>query len=134
MSAKSKGIKAERELIHLFWEKSWSSVRVAGSGSSPFPSPDIIAGKGLRKLALECKTLKKGKKYLEQEGVEQLRIFAERFGAEAWLAMKFGGQPWSFLRLEDLEKTGSCLAISPELIRKKGLSFELLIKEENQKV
>ena len=44
MSRKSKGINAERELIRLFEDTNkWSACRVAGSGSSRYPSPDIIA-------------------------------------------------------------------------------------------
>lgn len=131
MSCKSKGIGAERELIHIFWHSNeWSAHRIAGSGSNKYPSPDIIAGNSQRMLALECKTLKKGKKYLEKEGIEQLKQFCKKFGAEPWLAMKFGRQPWSFLRLEDLENTGTCFAVSQNLIEKKGITFQELIFQE----
>lgn len=45
MSHKSKGINAEREIIHLFWSMpGWTACRVAGSGSMKYPSPDVIAG------------------------------------------------------------------------------------------
>lgn len=128
MSRKSKGINAEREIVKLFAETGqWFACRVAGSGSSPFPSPDIIAGNDRRKLALECKTLKEGKKYLDQEGINQLTQFSKIFGAEPWLAMKFDRQSWSFLKPEDLEKTGNCFAISQDLIKKKGITFQELI-------
>jgi len=134
MSTKSKGIKAERELIHMFWQTEiWSSHRIAGSGSSRYPSPDIIAGNNQRILALECKTLKKGKKYLDQKEIEQLIEFSQKFGAESWLAMKFGRQPWSFLKPEHLEKTGNCFAISQNLIEEKGITFQELI-DLNQKI
>jgi Holliday junction resolvase - archaeal type len=43
---KSKGSKAERDLIHLFWSKGFAAMRAAGSGSSQHPSPDILAGDG----------------------------------------------------------------------------------------
>ena len=43
MSLKSKGINAERELIHKFWGVGWGAVRVAGSGSMRYPSSDILA-------------------------------------------------------------------------------------------
>jgi Holliday junction resolvase len=133
MSCKSKGINAEREIIHMFWgTEDWCSHRIAGSGSSKYPSPDIIAGNNQRMIALECKTLKKGKKYLNQEEIKQLKDFSKKFGAEPWLAMKFDRQPWSFLRPEDLEETKSCFAISQNLIKKKGISFQELIS--NQKI
>lgn len=125
----------------MFWQtENWSGHRIAGSGSSKYPSPDIIAGNSQRRLALECKTLKKGKKYLGKEDIEQLKQFCEKFGAEPWLAMRFDRQPWSFLRLEDLENTGSCFAISQHLIKNKGISFQELISNspfqtaQNQKI
>ncbi len=47
---KSKGSAAERELIHKFWANSWGAIRVAGSGSSQFPSPDILVGSKIERL------------------------------------------------------------------------------------
>ena len=129
MSRKSKGINAERELVHLFQREGWSSVRIAGSGSSKYPSPDVLASNALRRLAIECKTLKKGKKYFSEEDIEQLKQFSHKFGTESWIGIKFGGLPWYFLSLEDLEKTGKNMAISVDLAQKKGLKFEDLIEK-----
>ena len=58
MSTKSKGINAERQLIHMFWSVKWTACRIAGSGSSKYPSPDIIAANRARKLAIEAKITK----------------------------------------------------------------------------
>lgn len=128
MSRKSKGINAERELIHLFHTvEGWSAVRVAGSGSSRYPCPDILAGNSLRHLAIECKATRDEKRYLEKEDVEQLVIFSRRFGAEAWIAVRFLSCPWSFLLIEDLEDTGKNLAVSKELVQLKGVTFERLV-------
>ena len=53
MSRKSKGINAERDLIHKFWGTGkWSAVRIAGSGSMKYPSADILATNKLRTLAI----------------------------------------------------------------------------------
>ena len=92
-------------------------------------NPDIIAGNNQRMLALECKTLKKGKKYLNQEEIQQLTDFSRKFGAEPWLAMKFDRQPWSFIQPDHLEKTGNCLAISQNLLKNKGITFQELISK-----
>ena len=89
MSRKSKGINAERDLIHKFWANKWASVRIAGSGSMRYPSADILATNKLRKLAIECKTSKDASKYIEKEDIEQLREFAELFNSEAYVAVKF---------------------------------------------
>ena len=54
MNLKAIGTKAERELIKMFWKtNSWIAIRAAGSGCSRYPSPDILAGNILRKLAIQ---------------------------------------------------------------------------------
>jgi len=129
MSRKSKGINAERELIHKFWNsEGWSAVRIAGSGSSRYPSADVLASNTIRKLAIECKTTKDTKKYFQKAEIEQLQIFSKLFGAEPWIGVKFKGVDWHFVNLEDLEDTGNCLLVSTDIIKNKGLLFEELIK------
>ena len=75
MSSKSKGTKAERELLHLFWAKEWATIRSAGSGSMKYPGPDLIASNKARVLAIECKSTKKNKQYLEEYDIKQLKDF-----------------------------------------------------------
>ena len=90
MYRKSKGINAERDLLHKFWSvSSWCAVRVAGSGSMRYPSADILASNKLRKLAIECKTSAEKSKYLPKEDIDQLKKFAGIFGAEPWVAVRF---------------------------------------------
>ena len=128
MSRKSKGINAERDLIHKFWGAGWASVRVAGSGSMRYPSADILATNKIRKLAIECKTAKEPWKYVEKEDIEQLKIFSNLFNAEPYLAMKFNKKEWLFLTLEDLEETDKAFMINVKKAEIKGISFEELIK------
>ena len=127
MSLKSKGINAERELIHMFWHNNWAAVRIAGSGSSQYPSADIIASNAKRRLVIESKLTKDPKKYFSKEEIEQLKIFSEKFGAEPWIAIKFKRDSWYFLRLADLDQTGENFVISNQLAKDKGLSFNNLI-------
>ena len=127
MSRKSKGINAERELIHLFWKNNWSSIRVAGSGNMKYPCPDIIAGNSLRHLAIECKTINDTKKYFTEDDLHQLREFSRIFGSESWLAVKFAKQPWYFITPEDLEKTETNYVITIDQAKTKGLLFEELL-------
>ncbi len=126
--SKAKGSNAERELIHKFWAAGWSAVRVAGSGSSHYPSPDIVAGNRLRKLVIECKATKKKYQYVEKDQVEQLKQFSNIFGAESWIGVRFNNKEWYFLMLEDLQDSGKTFAITPELAKNKGLLFEEMIK------
>ena len=50
---KSKGSKAERDLMHLFWENGFAAMRAAGSGSTQHPSADVVAGNGKLYFAIE---------------------------------------------------------------------------------
>ena len=130
VNRKAKGTKGERELVKFFNESGWSCIRVAGSGSSQYPSPDILAGNAVRRVAIECKVTKDHKKYFPEDELEQLRIFAARFGAEGWIGLRFAGEPWYFLLIEDLEKTGNLWAASLELAKRRGLSAKELIGKE----
>ncbi|MBU0457271.1 MAG: Holliday junction resolvase Hjc [Nanoarchaeota archaeon] len=128
MNRKAKGTNGERELIKFFNESgTWSAIRSAGSGSSRYPSPDVLAANAIRRLAIECKTTKDKKKYFQEDEIEQLQTFSQKFGAESWIGVRFPNQPWYFLMLEDLEKTGKGWAISLELAERKGLLIEELI-------
>lgn len=132
MNLKAKGATAERELLHKFWSNEWACVRVAGSGSMGFPSPDLLASNGTSKIALECKTLKNNNKHFNDEEISQLSLFSEKFGAEPWLAIKFNRKPWYFLKLTDLKKTKKGWGISLVLAEQKGLVFEqFLVKNQN---
>ncbi|HZX44861.1 MAG TPA: Holliday junction resolvase Hjc [Candidatus Nanoarchaeia archaeon] len=128
MSRKSKGINAERDLVHKFWANNWASVRIAGSGSMRYPSADIIATNKVRKLAIECKATKDTSKYIDKEDIDQLRQFAELFAAEPYIAIKFAKREWFFLTLEDMEETDKSLMIDIEKAQIKGILFEELIK------
>ena len=129
MSRKSKGINAERELIHKFWAvNGWAAVRVAGSGSMKYPSADILAGNSIRKLAIESKVINDTKKYFTEEEIKDLKEFATLFGAEPWLAIKFQKEQWFFMPADDVEKTETNLVVSLEMTKRKGLLFEELVK------
>jgi len=128
MSLKSKGINAERDLIHKFWAtKNWSAIRIAGSGSMVYPSADILASNKLRKLAIECKTCIEKSKYLPKEDVEQLKQFSDIFGAEPWIAIKFKGHEWYFVSLEDMQETDKNYLINTDIAKNSGLLFEEMI-------
>ena len=133
---KAKGSKGERELVKFFNENNYSCLRAAGSGSSRYPSPDILAGNAIRRLAIECKVTKDQKKYFQNAEIEQLLTFSRNFGAESWVAVKFPDQDWYFLMPEDLKDTGKCKLASLEIAQRKGLSKQELLQnsDENRKV
>ncbi|MEM4260000.1 MAG: Holliday junction resolvase Hjc [Candidatus Woesearchaeota archaeon] len=129
MSQKSKGIDAERDLVHKFNEAGWVCVRVAGSGSMKYPSPDILAGNNLRRVVIECKMTKDKSKYLTRKEVDDLVYFAKVFGAEPWIGVRLAGEPWLFISIDDMELTEKSYSITLEKAKLKGLSFDEFIKE-----
>ena len=128
MDRKAKGTKTERELIHLFWSKGWAAVRAAGSGSIKYPTPDIVAGNGLRHLAIECKSSGERRRYLTREEVSSLVEFARAFGAEPWIGARFNAQSWYFIAPQDLEESGKLFVVDAKKARLSGILFEELIR------
>jgi Holliday junction resolvase len=118
---KAKGSNAERELISKFWEYGWGAMRAAGSGSTRFPSSDILASNRFRILAIECKAVKSDKKYFEKEEIEQLETFADKFGAEAWIGIRFSRKDWFFVKRSELLMTEggmlSCAVKKEEILK-----------------
>ena len=129
MNCKSKGSAAERELIHNFWNNDWAAFRAAGSGSTRYPCPDVIAGNSLRKMAVEVKHVDDVRKYFPKKEIEDLRKFAHVFGCEAWVGVKFQRKGWHFFSVEDLKETPAGFAISIKDSELKGFSFEELISQ-----
>jgi len=132
---KSKGSRAERELLHMFWETGkWAALRAPGSGSMPRPCPDVLAGNGKRYIAVECKSIKADRKYFDKKEIDDLIEFSRLFGAEPWIGMRFDNMKWYFLKIEELGSSkGGMAYASKELVMKKGLTFEELIGEFLQK-
>ncbi len=127
MNAKGKGTNAERDLVHKFWAAGWACFRAAGSGSNQYPTPDLIAGNNLRKLAIEVKITAFDRQYFDKKEIEELRQFGALFGAEPWVAVKFSRTEWVFLPTEDLEETPKSFVLSREVAERRGHKFEELI-------
>ncbi len=125
--SKAKGSRLERELLHMFWKNKWFCLRVAGSGSMPFPCPDLLAGKKQRSLAIECKS-GKTTRYIAEQQINELKEFAKGFGAEPWIGIRFDGMEWRFLKPKQLGRnSGKNLFVSKGLALRRGLSFFELI-------
>ena len=128
MNLKAKGTQAERELLHMFWNKKWACIRSAGSGSMKYPGPDLIVSNKARRLAIECKSTKSNKIYLAQYDVNQLKEFCNIFGAEPWFAVRYSKTQWLFLSIEDIEKTEKGFVIDSKVAERRGLLIDELIK------
>lgn len=128
MNKKQKGSVFEREIIKKFWQNNWAAFRAAGSGSSSYPCPDIIAGNSLRKLGIESKIIADDKKYFSRKEIEELKEFCHYFGAEAWIVINFQKQGTFFFSVEDLKETKAGYTVSIKDSLLKGFTFEDLIK------
>jgi Holliday junction resolvase len=125
---KRKGINAERELLHMFWQAGFVAMRAPSSGAIKYPCPDLLVGNTLRKLAIECKSTKSIKQYISNQQISKLKEFSKIFGAEPWIGVRFDRLDWYFLSLEDIKETnGNNFVIGLELAKQKGLLFEELI-------
>ena len=127
MSTKSRGTNAERDLIRRFWHVGWGAMRAAGSGSQQYPAPDVLASNNVRTLAFECKLTTEKTKYFTKQEVTELIYFAEKFGAEPWLAVKFFREPWYFFTVEDAKETPGSFVVTLAQAKSRGLTFEELI-------
>jgi len=100
MTYYQKGANFERSLVRAFWDSGFTAIRAAGSGSAPFPIPDIIALKGGRVIIIECKTTAKESFRLDKDDLEKLRIFKGRADCEAYVAVKFNREKPMFFPLD----------------------------------
>jgi len=132
MSNKSKGSKAERELLDLFIKDNFRCVRVAGSGVMENSDADLIAGKIGQKYSVEVKSTKKTSKYITKEQMNNFIVFSEIFGLTPVIAVRFNRIGWFFLNPSDLEDSGKNWVVNMELIRTKGKRFaQFFYKESN---
>ena len=115
----------------MFWEAGHFCLRVAGSGSMPFPCPDLLVGKEGKSFAIECKSSKQDRRYITEQQVNELKQFANGFGAEAWIGMRFNREGWRFLKPEHLGRNGGKhFFVSKDLCQEKGITFETLINSK----
>ena len=128
INRKNKGSNAERELVRMFWSVGWAAVRVAGSGLTKNPNPDVLAANKLRRVAIECKTTKQINKYFSNDAIQQIKDFSEKFGSEPWIGIKINTMQWYFISIEDLEKTEKGYKVDIPLLKRRGFLFEELIK------
>lgn len=125
--SKAKGSNAERELLHMFWQKGWACIRSAGSGSMKYPGPDLLVGNLHRRMSIECKVSSSEKIYLNEHDITQLKEFSKIFDARPWFALKFKAKQWVFINIEDLDKTPSGYVADAKKAQLRGLSFDEII-------
>ena len=123
----NKGASAERELIHSLSDKGFAVLRVAGSGVSPLPSPDVVALKDGRIIAFECKAWKGNYLAIPVVTFNDEVNWAKTAGAEFFIAWKIPRAGWLFVRAEHFRNAGKNFMISLEEAKKFTVTFEYLL-------
>jgi Holliday junction resolvase len=129
-----KGSREERELVHMLWNANCAAMRApASGGATKKPLPDIVAGNGRTYLAIEVKSTSKDRIYINSDKIEALHEFADIFGAEPYVGVKFIRKKWRFLNPKILPKTRhNNYKLDIELAFEKGLDFDELLKKSKQ--
>jgi len=136
----SSGVKAERDLVHMFWEAGFAVLRApASGGGTALPRPDLIAGSIRRKkfLVLEIKTIRKDTLYISEEQIAGLLEFSKRIGFEPYVGIKFKNRRkgFSFLHVPDQllsVRNGTNYKITYSHASSVGISFGELIGDFQQ--
>ncbi|MBN1940684.1 MAG: hypothetical protein JW772_00720 [Candidatus Diapherotrites archaeon] len=132
MSRYRKGANAERELIHLLFDKGFSVVRTAGSGKTALPAPDLIALKVGKHLAFECKAWASGNLSIPIASFEEFISWCTRAGVEAYLAWKYPRAGWYFLKPGAFHKTAKFYAISKKEAEHNNQYLEVVTGQQTQ--
>lgn len=104
----SKGARGERELLSVFSEYDFVGLRAPSSGSTTQRElPDILVGDGSCVLAVEAKRSGGDYQYIDKYEIDDLYYFAEAFGAEPYIAVRFDYGDWFFFKEDELHKTDS---------------------------
>jgi len=121
---KAKGSNAERELLFMLFEEGFAVSRVAGSGCSTLPTPDIIAVKNKISVAIECKTKIGDYLNIKESQIEELKTWEKLSNCKSYIAWRLGKDSWYFLELKDLKKTKKAYSIKKEDIINKGMRLK----------
>ncbi len=121
MKNKSKGSNAERELLLALYDLGFAVSRVAGSGCSTLPTPDIIAIKKKKIIAIECKTKKGEYLNISDSQIQELITWESLSCCKAYVAWRLSKNNWYFIHISMLNKTNKAYAIKRKEILEKGL-------------
>jgi Holliday junction resolvase len=136
----SSGVRAERDLVHRFWNAGFAVLRApASGGGTDLPRPDLIAGSinHNKFFVLEVKTSGSKVIYLDGKQIVSLLEFAKRLNFEPFLAVKFKHRQKDYLflsipnQLLEIEKSSN-YKVTYEYVLEVGISFDELIGKYQQ--
>ncbi len=130
MARYNKGANAERELLKLVYESGFGCVRIAGSGATILPSPDIVALSPEKRISFECKAWKANYLNISLLQMSELIKWGEISGTDVFVAWKIPKKGWLFLRPEHFEKKGKSYAISLKNAFKKSQNLSVILGKQ----
>jgi len=102
----AKGDRRERELVNALDERGFAVMRAPASGSATDRDlPDVLAGDGETFYAIEAKSSAGAPIYLDGAEVESLVYFAQNFGANPRVGVRFDQEDWYFFHPSELYVT-----------------------------
>ncbi len=120
----NKGANAERELIKVLDGRGFAVLRVAGSGVNPIPSPDVVALKGGKIFAVECKARKGDYLAIPIKNMVDEINWSRVAGAEFFVGWKVPHKGWFFLKPEQFRITDKNYMVSLEEVLRVGKKLE----------
>lgn len=131
MKRYNKGANAERELISRLYDYGFAIARVAGSGSTPLPCPDIIAMKNSKAFAFECKAWNSMHLSLSKQQMEELLEWSEIAGSQLFIAWKIPKEGWLFISPSHFNKNLKNYCISKKTAKLKSKELECILGLQN---
>jgi Holliday junction resolvase len=125
-----KGANAERELLQRLHKQGFAIVRAAGSGTTPLPSPDLVALKGEKRFGFECKAWNSKYLHLDHKQMEELMEWGRIAGTEMLIAWKVPLKGWLFLSPQDFNKASKNYIISRKNAFKKAQKLEVILGKQ----
>lgn len=132
MKTYKKGANAERELLQKLSQQGFAIVRAAGSGTTPLPSPDLVALKGKKRFGFECKAWNSNYLHLDHQQMEELVNWGEIAHTEMLIAWKVPLKGWLFLSPKDFKKASKTYIISRKNAFKASRKLEVIIGKQSQ--
>ncbi len=132
--ASRKGDRRERELVNKLDANGFAVMRAPASGSATERDlPDVIAGNGERFYAIEAKASSGRPIYLDVAEVASLQYFADSFGAEALIAVRFDREAWYFFEPDELYRTdGGNYRVKKETALSEGWDLHAIAGQSEQ--
>ncbi len=129
-SGRSRGYRAERELVATLWRMGFAVMRAPASGSKIKRAdyPDVVAIRKGKVAVFEVKSRRKYENiYLSRTQVRKLINFTERAGGKAFIAIRIPHEGWRVVPVENLELMGNGnYRLSKEVIEKAPNLTEVL--------